>query len=285
MLSDFVMNFVRRSPRLETLRALVMFIVGVVGICLGVSAQSIGSQWHGLVALHSSRTDVEKLFGKPVRTGRYLSSYDLKEELVEIMYAAGPPCGATMIDSWRVPLDTVVSIKLYPKNVVLFVEPAGYVKTEDLVQTHVSYYSNESDGVRYTVERRDGRDYLSSIDYRPRAVDKHLQCATFSARDRPSPPFFEEYGNVSTVTERAILDNFAIQLTKDPNLTGYVVVYGERNLKTTRTRLGFIKRYLLKQRNVPADRLVARSSDLRREFTVRLYLASKGTPEPIPDNE
>jgi hypothetical protein len=244
----------------------------------------IAKEWQGLVPLHSSRRDVETLLGAPLRVGRYSSSYDRKDEIAEIIFAKGSPCGESLVDSWRVPADTVISIKVTPKIPASFTPRAHYAKTKDPSQNHVSFYSDVVEGIRYTVEDREGREYVLTIDYLPRLADGYLKCTSFDNVDQSSIPVFEQYGNVSGATEKAILDNFAIQLIRHRELTGYVVLHvGQLNAKLAERRIKYIKSYLIKRRGVRSNRVVFSQEKRNRDFTVKLYLVPTGNTGPTSE--
>jgi hypothetical protein len=55
-----------------------------------------------------------------------------------------------------------------------------------------------------------------------------LPLSTNNARTTSVITPFDEYGNICWEDEQARLDNFAIQIQKDPTLVGYIVVYAGR---------------------------------------------------------
>lgn len=120
-----------------------------------------------------------------------------------------------------------------------------------------------------------------SIAYLPAAVDGYLSCSETLYSRAQSPPIFEQYGMISPSLEKAILDNFAIQLLSDENLTGYVVLRrGRYSSKLAAKKLLFIRNHLFKQRRVPVSRVSVFEGKRQRDFTVELYLVPKGTPGP-----
>lgn len=73
-----------------------------------LSSYSNSNEWRGIVPLHSTRADVEKLLGsaKPsTQTG--MLDYETENEEVTVMYASGPPCANNGFRIWKVPRDTV----------------------------------------------------------------------------------------------------------------------------------------------------------------------------------
>ena len=97
-----------------------------------------------------------------------------------------------------------------------------------------------------------------------------------SADQAESAPIFEQYGLISPDQANAILDNFAIQLLDDPNLTGKVILRrGQYSQKFAAKKLLRIKKYLYRRRHVPANRVSAFELHSGRDYTVELYLVSK----------
>lgn len=107
-------------------------------------------------------------------------------------------------------------------------------------------------------------------------VPPHRVLGCSAPHQAESAPIFEQYGLISQELENAILDNFAIQLLNDPDLTGKVILRrGQYSEKFATKKLLRIKNYLLKQRHVPANRVSAFELNRGRDFTVELYLLSK----------
>jgi hypothetical protein len=247
-----------------------------VGILLLPLAEgpSMAKPWHGIVPLHSSRSDIYKLLGNPTRMGKYTATFELPNEIVEFIFAKGGSCGTTLIDSWRVARDTVVSIRVIPKKELTFETRKSFVKSQDPTQITVFHYSDLDEGVRYTVENQTKGERVISIDYFAASADRVLSCS--APPQTESTPIFEQYGLISPALEKGILDNFAIQLLNDPDLTGKVILRrGQYSQKVAAKKLLRIKKYLFKQRGVPANRVSAFELNDGQDFTVELYLLSK----------
>ena len=97
-----------------------------------------------------------------------------------------------------------------------------------------------------------------------------------SAPRRIESPVFQQYGLISAELENAILDNYAIQLLNDPELTGTVILRrGQYSREFAAKRLLRIKNYLLQRRRVPTIRISSFQVQRGKDFTVELYLSSK----------
>lgn len=233
--------------------------------------------WRGIVPLVSSRLDVERILGPPQSRGKFVSSYNYESESVDVYYASGPPCGSGLTNAWRVPRDRVVSIRVVPKKTLILEslvnDIAKFRRTADSKVPSQVYFLNEEEGVRYTVriDPHPERQDVISVDYIPEKRQNHLKCPSVPSIETPlGDAPFERYGRVSASTQRAILDNFAIQLKNESQLKGLVVVNAGSNERRKAVRQ--IRRHLIHIRGIEPQRLVVRNGALRREFSVELYL-------------
>jgi len=260
-------------------------------ICLmlfaSVSVQT--KEWRGIIPLHSSKKDVERLLGPPKGRGKYVSSYESNSEFVDIYYASGPPCGSGLTNSWSVPLGTVVGIRVTTKSVLRFdsvvSDPTAYIKSIDSKDARRVYYFDEKQGVRYTlrVEDQSSVQDVMSVDYIPSKEDDRLKCsASVSSASGPNVSPFEQYGHVSVARRNAILDNFAIQLELDGQLRGLVIAHGGRiRFDDARKAARNARNYLVHVRRVDAERIVAVAGRRRDEAMVELYLLPKDAPTSL----
>jgi hypothetical protein len=140
--------------------------------------------WRGIVPLHSTRADVERLLGPPDRKSNIkpVVSYDLEEEKVTIIYSREPCSTATVYGKWAVPPDTVVSMRVIPKKRLplseLQLDAAQYKVVHVRGVPSYTYYVVEGEGVSYDVSTGD----VSIIDYFYAAGDEHLRCQTYTGQ-------------------------------------------------------------------------------------------------------
>lgn len=120
-------------------------------------------------------------------------------------------------------------------------------------------------------------------DYFAGKNESSQKCLSSSGADELRTfPAFERYGNVSSSLDKAILDNFAIQLLRNKELQGYVVVYvgpGARSNAGQR-RIRSIKRYLTNVRGIPAKRVISKQGERRSEAGAELYLLPHDALKP-----
>jgi len=256
-----------------------------MSMLLAVFSVASGKDWRGITPLHSTRMDVEKLLGRPPSQGKYVSTYALDTETVEVIYASGPPCGAGLTNSWRVPKDTVLSIRAIPKNELRFDSSRPYKIEVDPIDPLISHYSDKEEGLRYTISSSASSSELVvvSLDYLPTAKDdRDLNCSRVkgNSSNRLIAPV-EKYGSISQDRESAILDNFAIELRRNKEMRGFVIVYPQcRKAKKGFAKLRYLRNYLINTRRLKPNRIFLSEGDCSDELLVELYLVPKGLPAP-----
>jgi hypothetical protein len=93
---------------------------------------------------------------------------------------------------------------------------------------------------------------------------------------------FDEFGDAGCESEKARLDNFAVQLQGAPNSVGYVIVYGGRNGRhaEAKARASRIKEYLVKSRGLDANRVMTMDGGYMENLTVNLWIGPRGAGAP-----
>jgi hypothetical protein len=132
--------------------------------------------WRGIVPLHSTRADVERLLGD-ASAEKQLTTYQTKKEAVSVLYASGPPCGSDAGSEWKVPKDTVVNITVSPKDRVLLselnIDLTTYDRSSGIHRQNIITYFNNQEGIRIQTFQ----DEVMSITYFPSASDQKLKCS------------------------------------------------------------------------------------------------------------
>ncbi len=249
---------------------------------------SAAEGWHGIVPLHSTRTDVERQLGFPRESSGIASTYDTDSERVLVFYS-GERCKK---GEWNVPPDTVVSFVVSPNSKVqlssLKLDKTKYKRVPDYhVQGAVHYVSRE-EGVRVETRLIKAEDeFVISISYEPAIKDLYLRCPgaaalTNSDVDAPPPYKFDEYSNILPGDEESRLDNLAIYLHQNPKLVGYVIAYGGKRAAAgdAMGHAQHAKNYLVKERNIQAERIVTMDGGYRNECVIELYITVAGGSAP-----
>lgn len=128
-------------------------------------------EWRGIVPLRSTRADVERLLGPPESASGGV--YVTEGERVSVTYA-GRECDY----GWRVPVDTVISFFVYPKEppkvADLKLDEKRYERRRDVHITTLYYYVDQKEGINYTVDT--GRGLVTGVEYYPALRDNALLC-------------------------------------------------------------------------------------------------------------
>jgi hypothetical protein len=145
-------------------------LFAVLLMFLAVSSAS-ASQWHGIVPLHSTRSDVLRILGEPnSKYDRYL----IDGEEASIVYSR-----VTCASGWNVPSDTVILISVTLKQTTtlsdLKINLDKYVRFKDpFVTTHV-FHANGEEGLLYEVYEglKESAEVLG-VNYVPTTNDEIL---------------------------------------------------------------------------------------------------------------
>jgi hypothetical protein len=247
-----------------------------------------GRGWRGIVPLHSSRKEVERLLGPSTKPR---PAYKLEDIVVVVDYADGP-CEKCWPFGWNVPTGTVLSVTVRPTRKLNLVDSgfdlSSFKKTKDPEVEAVSYYTNEEEGV--TIVYRDLDQSIDTIIYGPSAQEKNLSCPADLRNPHgrsgvgPYPKQFDHYGDISFVEERKLLDYFVARLRGESSHSkGYVVVYAghrarvcEAELRATRA-----KNYLMNQQGIKSENIVVINGGYREQLTVELYIGQATELEPV----
>lgn len=135
------------------------------------------NEWEGLIPLHSSREDVERLLGKPQATFGSIVIYQRSVDSVWIKYINE---GCVDKFSWGVPPGTVERIQVSPKRSV----PPGDLKFDlrqfqKFVSFHprnVFYYLDYYEGITVETRLYGEREEVTQITYEAATRDENLRC-------------------------------------------------------------------------------------------------------------
>lgn len=254
--------------------------------CFAASSQAQG--WRGIRPLHSTREDVERVIGPPMRPND--SVYDLKGERVYVVYS-GAACANGWPYGWNVKPGTVIGITISPQPGRKLAElPIDISKSEKYVDpSGVIHYNNHDDGLSVAV---DPNEYeVRVIEYNPAASDAHLRCPEAAEREReiksgesaPRSPDVN-YSDSSPEKKHVYLDYFADQLQKFPSDSMvYIIGYAGQLARVgeAQTRANQAKDYLTRKRAIDPGRIVIVDGGHRDPAGVDLYITPPGQPKPL----
>lgn len=164
---------------MKKITVFAFFCVAMLLAPRGVRAK----EWRGIVPLRSTRADVERVLGAPATdrlTGSCRCVYQLKDEIVHVVYASGRSCAELQShepksDEWNVPFDTVIEmIVSFKKD-----QPLSEFKIDEKYKEEIDghapglvFYTNREDGIRL----EGGKLSVSSVSYFPAAKYNYLHC-------------------------------------------------------------------------------------------------------------
>lgn len=255
----------------------------VLWVALPAHPQQSTRGWRGIVPLHSTRADVERVLGAPEHLTNE-AVYRQAGEDVWIEYVISPCKGS--LSGWNVPAFTVLRIQLISEKKELFselkIDRSKYTRSgqDDSQQAR---YVNLEDGIEYEV-LPDGVVY--SVTYLPSIADSHLRCLDYPPYAGSSPTYrpLETYRDVTFADEKLRLDNLAIELQSNPTVKAYILLYAGRHSRVEDTMASGerAKEYLTTKRGIEPGRIFIVDGGHREESLTELYVLPRGLPSPSP---
>jgi hypothetical protein len=259
-------------------------------ILVGISASAVcpGKEWRGIVPMHSTRADVNRLLGTSPDFNKLRANYTLESENIYIVFSNdefSQECAR------RLPKDTVLLIQVTPKTNLqisdLRLEKAALRTFEPSSPPGIGYEGFIDDDNGVVVRTFKGR--VDEIAYVANSEDRKL-CPEYYENIEGAlklivdffPRKFDEYGNILYGDEKARLDNLAIQLHNEPDSVGYLIFYAGRKLTraAAKARANRAKNYLATKRDM--KRIVIIDGGRREQFALELYVQHRDLPPPTP---
>jgi hypothetical protein len=161
-----------------------MFLKTLSCVCISLIFAGVcqGKEWRGLVPLHSTRQDVERIFGKPISKTRWNAVYKKGRQRVLITFSKGG-CRKNSY-GWKVPAGRVEYIYVYPPEDLtlddLKLDLSKYRRSLDVHQ-RILHYTDDEEGFEISVVESNKRVMIST--YYPTVNDDHMRC--FTPRQSP----------------------------------------------------------------------------------------------------
>jgi len=149
----------------------VSILVFLLPLCgLTVNAEP----WRGIVPLKSTRSDVERLLGKPLPGGlNSYVTYKLETEEVRVEYADQKLCSRPDRCDCRLPDDRVLHVVVRPKTIIKFssleLDKSKFHPIVNPENANNVAYSNSDAGLIYVISKRD--DLVLYVQYGPTFKD------------------------------------------------------------------------------------------------------------------
>lgn len=141
------------------------------------------NEWQGLIPLHSSRKDVERMLGKPQASFGSLVIYHRSVDSVWIRYINQ---GCIDKFAWNVPLGTVERIQVNLKSTVLpgdlKFDLRQFQKFVSFHPPNVVYYLDYYEGITVETRLYGDREEVTQITYEAATRDENLRCTNQEKR-------------------------------------------------------------------------------------------------------
>ena len=141
------------------------------------------NEWEGLIPLHSSREDVERLLGKPQASFGSIVIYHRSVDSVWIHYIDQ---GCLDKLDWKVPLGTVERISVSLKTTVLpgdlKFDLRQFQKFVSFHPPNVVYYLDYYEGITVQTRLYGDREEVTQITYEAATRDENLRCTNREKR-------------------------------------------------------------------------------------------------------
>lgn len=149
-------------------------------IFVAIPTIAFSQDWRNIVPLHSTRTEVEQELGPPKIVGG-VSTYYFDNERVEVFYAKYPCSHPLNVGKWNVPIGTVISVNIVPKEKIRLADmhlDLSKFRKERIPFDFPYEYShlvNDDEGLTLSFVSF-GKDFVDSYSYGPKASDASLHC-------------------------------------------------------------------------------------------------------------
>lgn len=265
-------------------------LILILVLCSAASATA--KDWRGILPLHSTRADVERMLGQPnTNSSRFFSSYDLEEEKILIAFADDRDCLSSVAP------DTVLLIRVSPtveRSLAQYnFDERRFRKFTASQATALELLGlvNEEEGL--VIRTRKGiveeMVYIASAVDRPRCPSPYSDVERFAGLTVFRCGLirkFDEYGDILFSDEKARLDNFAITLENLPDHSAHLIVYAGRKalVAEAQQRGNRARDYLVNVRGIESSRVTVVDAGHQEDLAVQLYVLPPGVtpPEPYP---
>lgn len=265
----------------------------IAALVLVAAIDVAAKDWRGLLPMHSTRADVISLLGPASNPSTDRLLYSLDDAHVLFMFADKKYIASG--DCEGVPEGTLLAISLRPKQEMSLVSlnlNESSLKRFNRGDTNTDLIGlvDEQEGivVRVATQFVEEAVYIPSLNDRPR-------CPKFFGNLEDFVKVFpkivcglglDEYGNLKFSDEKARLDNFAIQLQNDPDVTGYIIVYAGQKavVAEAQLRADRARNYLINVRKIDPARVKTIDGGYMVDLTVYLRLIPNGTEPYVLDS-
>ncbi len=112
-----------------------------------------------------------------------------------------------------------------------------------------------------------------------------VRSCSFSIADLYNPPFarkYDEYGDLSWISEQSHLTYFSIDLQQHHNSKGYLIIYGPGSVNR---KLARARKFLIEKGGIDSKRIVLTNGGFKRKAKVELWIVPDGADPPKPNSD
>lgn len=163
------------------MNALTSYLVVLLSLSGFVSSQTLEPTWTKLRPLVSSRQDVERILGKPVKPE--INQYENEREIIVVWFSEGT-CKQHKESIYNVPKGTVVALLVSLKqrtnlSELIDIRAEPYDRQPDRRLPKFVDYSNSDGSFRFqTVVLENGQEVVHFVATSPSDRDSALRCGT-----------------------------------------------------------------------------------------------------------
>ena len=264
------------------------YLFCIMGILM-IGADCKARDWRGIVPLHSTKTDVERLLGSPAESNDIRSIYHLENEDVYVVFSNNQHCS---FDTTKIPTGTVLLVEVKPKTKLeltdLFLDQKRLREFKPSMQDPAwKGFVDDQEGmiVRSYKDQIDRIFYIGTANDRARCSSYYSKAEEFARLYIDfDTSAFDAFSDLTIIEERARLDNFAIYLQKDrPDWKAYVVSYpGSDADFEAQARAERAKAYLISV-GLRQKRVFMLVGGVRSKATIELFAYPPDWPPPHPN--
>lgn len=249
-----------------------------------VQNQNDTEPWHSIKLLKSTRAQVEKIFGSPEKKDCISCIYKIADGKIQIDYST-IPCKSSL-EGWNVPPDTVLKLKVIPKEFIEFsdlkLNEKDYEEYDpyggEPIQT---FLLNKNTGAFYEVF---DKKKITSFFFEPDETDSNLRCSCYPPYN-PIGRLYIYYNYINENEIKATLDGYYLQSQAygGSSIVNVVIYIGKtETIEKYKTIKEKIKNHW-KFRDYPPEALRIIYGGKREKFQINSILLPRHYPPPVPE--
>ncbi len=268
-------------------KILILLVFAVISVPAQESGLSaVIDEWARVVPLKSTRTDIEQIFGTPVKQDFGNSTYQSDSAMIRVLYSTGPCKGIEK--GWIVPADTALLMVFSPNHEIRI--SADEFKNKKVIQ-YGGTWLLQAEGMAYEldygVDDKEGRliqNVIKRVSIMPKESHNSLRCKGFPTY-HPAGLLYHPEVVISRTDAISGLDNVvSTAVNRDTDDVTYVVVYADKEM-SLRAYDELFKRYekhLYKKRKAPIDKIRLIKGGVRDAFSIEVFYLTTSLPPPVP---